>query len=1641
MLLSAGSVSAQDASLDSEYIRRIQVAQTLPAHGETPFGAQVNAYTGDLTFQQPEITLPGTGPTIELVRSYNSGQWRDGLRGADMLGDWTLSIPRIETLTDAPLPGTLPVTDPGLRWVVHTAGGDSTSRCMQFDRPAYQGTLDDPAAGWNGMQLITADGNRQAILKRSAQNATHPTAIAETGTFPAVTSGNWQISCLPATSNGEEGEAFLAVAPDGTKYWFDHLTGARAPTIREQDAVTGVWLQQGRMLARMYVSRVQDRFGNTLTFTYNGDRLTAIGASDGRQVAISWRSDAPLIDHVTVEPGSSPARVWRYEYLNPGSDDATLAAVVLPDGSRWTFALAGLGGAPMTDLQLARCDTRTLTGTGTPVTSTLTAPSGLVGTFVVTPLWHARSLVPSTCSPDPYTHAPRETIPPVFGNAALTRKTLSGPGMAERTWTYAYAPAAGSTTRDACAAAGTCDTTTWVDITDPAGNRTRHTYSNRWGETEGKLLRSEAYAGSAELLRTTSYEYAASTQGPWPALLGDLMLNGLSNEAPRETWTPLKTRAVIQQGVTFTHAVGAFDAYAQETSATDDSTLGEPRQTLTQYHTAVGPWVLGQVAQRTVAGKLAEQTTFDAQHRPWKRYRFGKLVQTLGYYAGSDVTQLGTLRTVTDGNGNTTTYTDWHRGTPRAIDFADGTGRRLAVNDFGWVTGVTDETGAATGYAYDAMGRITAISYPAGDSVAWAPTTIGYASVGAAEYGIAAGHWRQTVSTGNARTITYFDALWRPVLVREYDAANVAGTQRFNATSYALSGQADYRAYPMANAPGMEAGYWTQGGDPVGGMMSPMGSGDPEHCYPWPACEQYPDDPPPSSTLPGVHTTFDALGRVVRVDEDSELGVLATVTEYLAGFQSRVTNARGHATTTSYLAWDAPTTEFPTRVAMPEGAWTHITRDDFGKPTRIRRSDSSSASGGTVWVNRYYAYNSNEELCRIIDPESGTTLLGYDGAGNLTWSAAGLPAGTNCDREGDTATILARKAVRTYDARNRVKTLAFPDLNGNQSWTYTPDGLPETVTTTNSGGDTTVVNAYSYNQRRLLTGESQAQTDGQSVWHVGYAYSPEGHRAAIEYPQLLVDYAPDALGQPTHVTGQPRQAGSPLETYATGIGFFPNGALKQFTYGNGIVHTMTRNARGLPEESKDAYGSTKFLHDVYDYDQVGNVAAITDGASADQHGNRTMTYDGLDRLTDVTSPMYGSTGAHYSYDVLDNLTRVVAPGRDHGYCYGSNRLAQIRQGSCSGALASSLAYDVQGNLATRDGTAFTFDYGNRLRATAGETYRYDAWGRRTLSTSAQGQLYTLYSREGQLLWVRDERDQRRREYIYLQGSLLLQRRRPIGDNTATLLYQHTDALGSPVVVTDQNRTIHQTSQYEPYGKLLNRPMNPSINYAGHFTDPATGLSYMQQRYFDPGIGQFLSVDPVTVDSAGGNFNRYWYANNNPYRFTDPDGRQAAQACSDACMRMRATSDGGIREALGQARASTRGELIEHAAKGYIDSQAALGQRGRAVAHFFADDFIDATSNFVDGNYEGAARNLAMALVGKRIKALRAAPEKLATDMRNVMISISGGRKTGAARDFHDATHIGDRTAAELATDFIDVARSHGISEAKIPRWIRKMADE
>jgi RHS repeat-associated protein len=283
-----------------------------------------------------------------------------------------------------------------------------------------------------------------------------------------------------------------------------------------------------------------------------------------------------------------------------------------------------------------------------------------------------------------------------------------------------------------------------------------------------------------------------------------------------------------------------------------------------------------------------------------------------------------------------------------------------------------------------------------------------------------------------------------------------------------------------------------------------------------------------------------------------------------------------------------------------------------------------------------------------------------------------------------------------------------------------------------------------------------------------------------------------------------------------------------------------------------------------------------------------MSYDALDRLTRTESPMFDGTVATYEYDVLDNLTHVVAPGRDQYYCYnGKWQLDFVRTLPCHGGGAMiTLAYDAQGNLASKNTQNYAFDYGNRLRSATGvENYRYDVHGRRVLADkpgtgAGFGKIFSLYSNDGQLLWTRDERASKRIQHVYLAGSLIAQRTRPIGaDVPDTITYQHTDALGSPVAVTNSSRSIIETSEFEPYGKLLNRPLTDGPGYTGHVSDAATGLSYMQQRYYDPSMGRFLSVDPVTALTNGDmrHFNRYGYAYNNPYKFTDPDGRNGVTA--------------------------------------------------------------------------------------------------------------------------------------------------------------------
>ncbi|MFA0922362.1 hypothetical protein [Xanthomonas fragariae] len=130
------------------------------------------------------------------------------------MGEWELALPRLKTLASAKAFG-ISRTSP-IGWQVEMA---SDARCTQMSRPGtifpVKADPIEPETWWAGYQLVEDSGEEETVLAHT-QDGSQPSHVART-------KDNWLITCLPSTANGLPGEAFQAVAPDGTRYWLDYL--------------------------------------------------------------------------------------------------------------------------------------------------------------------------------------------------------------------------------------------------------------------------------------------------------------------------------------------------------------------------------------------------------------------------------------------------------------------------------------------------------------------------------------------------------------------------------------------------------------------------------------------------------------------------------------------------------------------------------------------------------------------------------------------------------------------------------------------------------------------------------------------------------------------------------------------------------------------------------------------------------------------------------------------------------------------------------------------------------------------------------------------------------------------------------------------------------------------------------------------------------------------------------------------------------------------------------------------------------------------------------------------------------------------------------------------------------------------------
>jgi len=90
-------------------------------------------------------------------------------------------------------------------------------------------------------------------------------------------------------------------------------------------------------------------------------------------------------------------------------------------------------------------------------------------------------------------------------------------------------------------------------------------------------------------------------------------------------------------------------------------------------------------------------------------------------------------------------------------------------------------------------------------------------------------------------------------------------------------------------------------------------------------------------------------------------------------------------------------------------------------------------------------------------------------------------------------------------------------------------------------------------------------------------------------------------------------------------------------------------------------------------------------------------------------------------------------------------------------------------------------------------------------------------------------------------------------------------------MTASNGAVVWSAKYSSFGKAQVAPESTVVNnlrFPGQYFDSESGLHYNWHRYYDPGTGRYLRVDPIGLK---GGLNLFIYARSNPIKYGDVKG--------------------------------------------------------------------------------------------------------------------------------------------------------------------------
>ena len=455
----------------------------------------------------------------------------------------------------------------------------------------------------------------------------------------------------------------------------------------------------------------------------------------------------------------------------------------------------------------------------------------------------------------------------------------------------------------------------------------------------------------------------------------------------------------------------------------------------------------------------------------------------------------------------------------------------------------------------------------------------------------------------------------------------------------------------------------------------------------------------------------------------------------------------------------------------------------------------------------------------------------------------------------------------TYDVLDRVTEVKF---GSTLMYSYSYDGEGNLQRMVDHQRDVTTVCYYDLTGRLIRSASDNGseyqyeydlnnnltklhQSAGGSDWTTEYTYDKDNRPVTVTVNGKTITDSYNATG-----------------TRASRVYGFSTPYTVALTYLAGANGSRTAMLQSYRNGSEAAY--------TYAYDDNGNVTSITKGSASASY-----TYDSLNQLTRVNDGFTNKTTT-YTYDNAGNILErkeyayttgeLGAPTDTVSYTYDSTWKDKLV--SYDG---QTITYDEIGNPLSYRGYTLTWQ-GKRLQSLSGNSttasYTYDEQGVR--SSKTVNNVTTTFSYNGSLLMAQVQgsgASQVKQLYSYDANGQLIS----VNYNGTEYYYLRngqTDIVG--LMDGSGNRVVEYT--YDAWGKLISTTGtlatslgadNP-FRYRGYYYDTETGLYYLMTRYYDPEVCRFISADVYLSTGQGvlGN-NRFAYCNNNPMLLSDSNG--------------------------------------------------------------------------------------------------------------------------------------------------------------------------